>query len=86
MNDVKGYIVELDGLIWGSGRTLPAAERDAKVIWMMDDPRGEAKSHPATGRLLSMIDLSGGGVAWTLYRGVAMYPDEVPGVEEMTDG
>ena len=84
MNEVKGYIVALDGLIWGSAPTLPAAERDATVIWMMDDPQGEAQSHPATGRLLAMIDLYGGGVEWTLYRGVAMYPDEAPD-EEATD-
>jgi hypothetical protein len=84
MNEVKGYIVALDGLIWGSAPTLPAAERDATVIWMMDDPQGEAQSHPATGRLLAMIELYGGGVEWTLYRGVAMYPDEAPD-EEATD-
>lgn len=77
MNDMKGYIVAIGDVIWGSASSVSAACRDAKY-WGMYDPEGEARCLPATGRLLAMITLSGGGVKWTLRDGVACYWDEVP--------
>ena len=74
----KGYIVEIDGIIWGSAPTCNGAWRDAEEVWKMpEDPEEKARCHPATGRLLAMIDLMGASAEWHIKHDVACYYDEV---------
>jgi len=76
--EAKGYIVEMDGTIWGTAATEFGAWADASKEGMPTHGEGRdtAQCWPATNRLLAMVMLHGGGVSWTICDGIACYPDE----------